>query len=514
VVAHVLRLRLAEFTSAFRSRPVASTLALIGTVAATTALVLAVLALRGAPAESAGVALSILGSVVAAGFFFAPFASTRSDPLDPACFSLLPVAPAALAGTSMLAGIASVPVVALAAIDAAAAVVGVQLGTPGWAAGLGAVAHVIACALLARLGFAASSRIRAGGRIREGATLAGIAVIAITVPAVVFALGTSWREGAPWLATWLERVLGFTPLGAGPAVLAAGSAFAVPLILAGAWIVALFLAWWAVCARAFRTLPLVDTHREAGLGWLGILPRTATGAIAARSIIYWASDTRYLSNLIVIPVAGLAPVLPLLVAGVEPTTVALLPLPIIAAFLGWIAHNDLAYDSEAVWLHLISSVRGIADRAGRLVPATIVAVPLLSATIALTATFADAWNHLPSLIGVALALTLAGFGLSSAFSVISPYAVARPGDSPFRQPQRTSGRGVIAPGLVLIATLAIGAPTMLAAYDAIARGADRDSEALLVGACTGVGVLVVGLALGALVFEKRGHRLIDIGRAA
>jgi ABC-2 type transport system permease protein len=194
--------------------------------------------------------------------------------------------------------------------------------------------------------------------------------------------------------------------------------------------------------------------------------------------------------------------------------VALIPLPIIAAFLGWIAHNDLAYDSEAVWLHFVSSVRGLADRAGRLVPAAIIAVPLLSATVALTASFAGAWEHLPSLIGVAVALTLSGFGLSSVFSVISPYAVARPGDSPFRQPQRAGGRGVIAPGFVLVATLAIGAPTMLAAYDAIARGADRDREALLTGLGTGAGVLLVGLVLGAVIFEKRGHRLIDVGRAA
>jgi hypothetical protein len=55
---------------------------------------------------------------------------------------------------------------------------------------------------------------------------------------------------------------------------------------------------------------------------------------------------------------------------------------------------------------------------------------------------------------------------------------------------------------------------MLAAYDAIARGADRDREALLTGLGTGAGVLLVGLVLGAVIFEKRGHRLIDVGRAA
>lgn len=514
MVAHILRLRLAETGSSFRRRPLASALALAAIIAATAALIWGVRALTGLPGESARIAIVVLGSVVAAGFFLAPFASTRSDPLDPACFSLLPLAPAAYASGSALASVASAPVLALAALDTAAAFVGAHLGTPAGIAAAGAAAHVFACAMLARLGFAASDRIRAGGRTREGVTLAGIAILAIAVPAIVFAVGTSWREGAPALATWLERSLALTPFGAGPAAIAGSLPSSLALAAAAVWVLLLFGAWWGVCAHAFRTLPLVDTHREARLGWLGVLPRTATGAIAARSIIYWASDARYLSNLIVIPFAGLAPVLPLIVAGVDPATVALIPLPIIAAFLGWIAHNDLAYDSEAVWVHLVSSVRGLADRAGRLVPAAIVSVPMLAATIALTASFADAWDHLPALIGVALALTLGGFGLSSVFSVVSPYAVARPGDSPFRQPQRSGGLGVIAPGFVLIATLAIGAPTMLAAYDAIARGAERDDEALLIGAGTGVGVFVVGLAIGALVFEKRGHRLIDVGRAA
>jgi ABC-2 type transport system permease protein len=514
VVAHLLRLRLAEIAGAFRSRPLASSLAFLAVAAAAGAMAVGVTMLRDAPRESASTALVVFGSVLAAGFFLAPFVSTRADPLDPVCLAPLPIVPVALAGASTFAGIASVPVLALVAVDTAAAIVGTHLGTPAWVSGLGAALHIVSCVLLARLGFAASDRIRAGGRTREGATLAGIVAIALVVPASVFAASTSWSEGSPWLATWLERVLGLTALGAGAAAVGSGDAFVAPLVAACVWAVALFAAWWGVCAHAFRTLPLVDTHREAGLGWLGILPRGATGAIAARSIIYWASDARYLSNIVVIPVAGLAPVVPLLVAGVDPVIVALIPLPIIAAFLGWIAHNDLAYDSEAVWLHFVSSVRGLADRAGRLVPAAIIAVPLLSATVALTASFAGAWEHLPSLIGVAVALTLSGFGLSSVFSVISPYAVARPGDSPFRQPQRAGGRGVIAPGFVLVATLAIGAPTMLAAYDAIARGADRDREALLTGLGTGAGVLLVGLVLGAVIFEKRGHRLIDVGRAA
>lgn len=244
-----------------------------------------------------------------------------------------------------------------------------------------------------------------------------------------------------------------------------------------------------------------------------MFPRTATGAIGARGVIYWAADVRYLANLVIIPVAGLLPIVPLLIAGVPADIVALVPLPIIAAFIGWIAHNDLAYDSEALWLHLVTGVRGIADRLGRLVPVTLFAIPVLSATIALTASFADAWEHLPTLIGVALALTLTGFGLSSISSAAAPYAVARPGDSPFRQPQRLGARGAIALTLVLILTVAAAVPTMIPAVETLLGGAQLDDDVLLRGAVTGVGALVVGVLIGALVFQRRGHLLVDVGRA-
>ena len=46
-----------------------------------------------------------------------------------------------------------------------------------------------------------------------------------------------------------------------------------------------------------------------------------------------------------------------------------------ACFLGWSLHNDVAYDRTAIWLHVASGVRGVADRVGRLVPVLIVGIP-------------------------------------------------------------------------------------------------------------------------------------------
>ena len=340
------------------------------------------------------------------------------------------------------------------------------------------------------------------------AVLIGIAVV---VPAVSYALSASWQLGAPALAIRVADVLAVTPIGAAAGLITGGST--AISIVAIATLVAAAAGWALIVRRAFSSLPQAPGAQRSGLGWLGVFPRTATGAIGARGVIYWAADVRYLANLVIIPVAGLLPIVPLLIAGVPADIVALVPLPIIAAFIGWIAHNDLAYDSEALWLHLVTGVRGIADRLGRLVPVTLFAIPVLSATIALTASFADAWEHLPTLIGVALALTLTGFGLSSISSAAAPYAVARPGDSPFRQPQRLGARGAIAPTLVLILTVAAAVPTMIPAVETLLGGAQLDDDVLLRGAVTGVGALVVGVLIGALVFQRRGHLLVDVGRA-
>lgn len=512
MAAHVLRLRIAQGFADFRAPRTAQTVvALVVGIAAAALGVWGAFALGGADGGVIRVGLVSAGSVIALAFFAAPFASPRADPLDPRAFAGLPVTAPAVAASTALASPLSGPILGLAVVDVAAATVAVSRGTgPGFAVA-GVVLHLVTCALAARFGFASAAGVRASGRSGEAAVLAGLVVVAVAVPAVAYALSAEWAGGAPALAQGVADVLASTPLGAAAAVVAPAGGSVWPLVVAIATVALLAGAWALVVDRELRTAPPAPAAQSARLGWFGLLPRTATGAIAARSVIYWATDVRYLANIAIIPIAGLLPVIPLLIAGVPPQAAALVPLPIIAAFLGWSVHNDLAHDAEAVWLHIVTSVRGIADRAGRLVPAALLAVPMLSATIALTAAFADAWDHLPALIGVALCLTLSGFGLSSISSAAWPYAVARPGDSPFRQPQRTGPAAVIVPGAVLVATVAVSMPAVIPAFQAILGGAPRDVEALATGGAIGVGVLVAGVLIGAAVFQLGGHRLLAAG---
>ena len=110
-----------------------------------------------------------------------------------------------------------------------------------------------------------------------------------------------------------------------------------------------------------------DAGREAsaksyrGLGWFDRMPHTATGAVAARSLTYWFRDARYWVSIIMVPIVPVLVDVPLGHRG-HPAVVHRPDPGASCACLGWSLHNDTAYDSTAVWLHVASSVRGAADR--------------------------------------------------------------------------------------------------------------------------------------------------------
>ena len=232
-------------------------------------------------------------------------------------------------------------------------------------------------------------------------------------------------------------MLGWTPLGA---------AFAAPGdAAAGDWgpailklvrrrsitLGAVWLAWQALVARM-----LVTPGREAsaksyrGLGWFDRMPHTASGAVAARSLTYWFRDARYWVSIIMVPIVPLLVIVPLGLAGIPLAYTALIPVPLMCLLLGWSLHNDTAYDSTAIWLHVVSGVRGTADRAGRLVPVLIAGVLVIGLGSAVTVFVLDDWRLLPSLVGVSTALLFGGLGVGSITSARFPY----PGGEARRQP--------------------------------------------------------------------------------
>lgn len=476
----------------------------------------ALLTLREAPDAVATTITVLAGAAITLSFALGPLVAGGDDPLDPRRFAVLATRPGPLAAAIALAGAVSLPVIALLPIAACVVVVWHAHGV-AW--GLGVVAVLLWLAttvLLARISFAVADVVLNERRSRELTGILLLALLVFVVPAVVFVASLDWDGQVPTPLADVVRGLALSPLGAGLGIAGAAAGtpedVVAPVLVAVGTLAVLAGCWYLLVRRMLTTTPRPATVREGGgLGWFAMTPRTPAGAVAARSLVYWTRDRRYLVNVAVIPVAAALTIVPLAIVGVPTEVIALVPVPLMALFLGWLPHNDLAYDSTAVWMHIAGAVRGAADRLGRLVPVLLVGVPLLAVTVPLAI-----WAHgdgavMPALAGVCAALFLSGLGLSSIASAAAPYAVTRPGDSPFQQPQRTGGS--LSQGVVLVGALVAAAPALWFGWLALTVDPGEAWRALWAGAGVGVVILVAGVLLGGAIFDRRSSRLMEFAEA-
>ena len=519
MVAHVLRLRLALLVGGLRGpRRVVMRMvcAIVVLLAMAGAAIVGLLAVRG---EALSPALIVNGGAVLLGAAsLAPAMMAIEDQLDPRKFSVFGASARAVAWSSMLAAFISIPMLILIAVAIVVAGNAVAAGAPGPIAIFFAIVGVVTFAIMARTSMLLGTLWRVHRSRELGRAFVVIAAILI-VPVAVFLASLDWGGGVvpPAFAQGAD-IASLTPFGAvwaAPFAIASGhSMTGWYIVIAVATLLVCAVVWDYAVSFAMSTVDKpISTRERAGMGWFSVFPRTQAGAIAARSMIYWFRDRRYVANLVVVPIAAVAASLPLLIAGVPLSIVLLLPVPIMALFFGWIPHNDVAYDSTAIWMHVVSRVRGIADRAGRLVPIIVVAVPILAIAIPLSIAFYGRWAFAPAMVGVAANLFLAGLGLSSISSVLAPYAVSRPGDSPFQQPQR-SGSGVGAQALVLLGALAASVPSIMFAITALTDDITAATSALWAGIGMGTVVLLAGLLIGSVLFDRRGMQIMEFAEAS
>ncbi|GAT74880.1 hypothetical protein [Microbacterium hydrocarbonoxydans] len=521
MAAHVLRLRAALLIGSLRGERRVRTLILLGVVVALTGVVCAaILSLDDAPVAVART-VTVLGSAaVLIGFVVGPILVGSVDQLDPRRFAVFGVDERQMPWILTLAAFVSVPSLALLAMNASVCIVAIRLGAP-WPLAVPMSFLTLVCTILtARIGMAVNALLLPERRSRELTALFALALIVIAFPVAVFLASLKWDGHVPAAVASITATVGFTPLAAGPGFLFSLAADDV----AGAWIsgiiavltaAALWAVWsWLVQRLLTTTERPVASRERTGLGWFGLMPSSAFGAIAARSLVYWLRDRRYIMNLIVVPVAGALTVLPLLVAGVPLEIAALVPVPVMALFFGWLPHNDVAYDSTALWTHVASGVRGVPDRLGRLVPVVLVAVPVLAVAVPLTLLWIDDWRLLLPLTGVAASLLLSALGLSSIVSVVAPYAVSRPGDSPFQQPQRPTARGVYGPAAAFLGAIVVSIPTVWLFVLTALEGSEYAPATLWAGLATGFGIAALGIAIGGRIFERGGERLMEFVETA
>ncbi|MFB4353518.1 hypothetical protein RAC69_10255 [Microbacterium sp. LS_15] len=521
MAAHVLRLRAALLIGSLRGeRRVRTLLMFVVVVALTVVVCSAILSLDDAPVEVARTVIVLGSGALFLGFLVGPLLVGATDQLDPRRFAVFGVDERRMPWILALASLVSVPSFAVLAVHCSVCIVAIRLGAPWPAAVLMSVLAVLSTVVVARIGMALNALLLPERRSRELTAVFALAVLVVAFPVAVFLASLNWEGQVPASVANVTAVVGLTPIAAAPRFLfaaAAGdtSSSWISGLIAAATAAVLWVLWTWLVRRLLTTTERPAASRErTGLGWFGLLPSNAFGAIAARSLVYWLRDRRYIMNVIVVPIAGVLTVLPLLVAGVPLEIAALFPVPVMALFFGWLPHNDVAYDSTALWTHVASGVRGAPDRLGRLVPVVLVAVPVLAIAVPLTLLWIDDWRLLLPLVGLGASLLLAGLGLSSIVSAVAPYAVSRPGDSPFQQPQRAASRGVFGPAAAFLGAIIVSAPTAWLFAMTVFEGSEYAPATFWTGLGTGVAVLAIGVTVGGLIFERGGERLMEFVETA
>jgi ABC-2 type transport system permease protein len=517
VVAQILRLKLVLMVNAFRRSPIQIVGLLFGLaygLGSAFFLAAALVALRFFELDVARSAVTVFGAIVILVFALLPLILGIDDVLDPRRFSLFGVKTTLLSGSIALASLLSISAIVIGIIAVAQVSTWSHTAESTAVAIVSAVLIVATCVLSARISTTVASFLLSSRRSRDITTLVGILLLLLAAPALIALSSIDWAVDGVAVLHSVANVVGWTPLGAvwaapGDAAAGAMDGAISKLAIALGWLVILGVIWRQLVALVLVTpLRQARARRYTGLGWFDRLPATSTGAIAARSLTYWTRDSRYTTNLIVIPIVPLVIIAALTIAGVPLTVLALLPVPVMCLFLSWLIHNDVSFDSTAIWLHLASSTEGIADRWGRVLPVLSVGTVLVLAGSVVSSAIYNDWTILPSIIGVGACILLTGLGLSSVVSAAFPYPSVRPGDNPFAQPQAGGSAAGLIQGLSFFGILALTAPALTAAILGLLYGGVWSFVSLIVGLAVGAFSLFVGVGLGARIYDRRGPKLL------
>lgn len=518
MVARLFRLRVALLLSVFRGgfRSV-SRAVLIGVLAVVAAVGFAWLPqwLAAAPSDRMSVGI-FLTSVLLACVTFVPFFANLGS-LEPRQFAPYPATPSSVATALLLSTIISWPTIWLLIWMIAALMLRPErLGAPAAIVTAGLLTLLLAMTF-ARVS-SAFVRLVVPARATSALRWVGLLLLLAALPVVVFLLADTLRSPSNQPVQDAAEFLGWTPFGASAAGLAlaeqGNTQAAIPhfLVAAGSILVLLVL-WYLIVARSLTSVerPVPAGATRDGLELFERFPATPGAVIAARTLTYWRRDPRYRIALLAIPIAPVIMMVALWIAGMEISTLALLPLPVILLLFGWSVHNDVALDSTAIWMHVASGTKGTHDRAGRLAPVMLIGLPLAVIGSSVTVTLQGDWRLLPAILGMNVAVLLVAAASSSIFSAMMPYPATRPGDSPFAQPAvQGSGAGLAQTLSMLFALIFSAPPVAVSAYAIIQPTLGLHAFALGFGVVWGLLILGMGILVGGHIFNRSAPELIAL----
>ena len=472
--------------------------------------------LPDASLEVRGTVTVLVAAALALGWLvIPPFITGVDATLDPHSFVLFPVR-----ARTLIAGLA----LSAFTTPTGLATLLVMLGTGlSWwdrpaalAAGLagGALTAVTAVAM----GYGLAGLMAAyAGRRRVRDVLSLLLIIPIMLGGILFVRAMESLSDFFAVAPQVAAAAAWTPFGAGPAAAWAvaegqGLRAVAHLLVAAAWCLGALALWHLAVRRTVEPVAAgggsaraVGRPDAAPLRWLG---RPATGprtAIAARAQRYWMSDPRYAAGLIMIPLLAVALWLGSTAGGdAGPGAGLLLALgPVAAWALAYSISADIAYDHTAFHLHVVSGVRGLDDRWGRVMGLAGWGVPaLVLVTVATVAAGGD-WARLPALLGLTLGVFGATAGMAAFVSARFVYPVPKPGESPFKTPQGATARIMVVQGASMLVTVPLAVPMLVPFVVAlITDSAPWGWATLAVGLAWGAAALWLGVRMGAAWYDR------------
>ncbi len=463
--------------------------------------------------DVARTAVIIGGSVVTLGWAILPVIAYGIDEtLDPARFATYAVPRRQLVLGLMLSSLVSVPGAVTTILGMATIITWSRSLLAVVVAPVAAGIAVLTCVALSRVTSAASFAM---SRRRGGKEAVLLLMLLSSMGFGVASSAIMKTVSKPGLLSQVADVLGWTPLGlawSAPADIVDGAIGSglLRLVLALVFLGVALLAWDSLLRGALEnprtTAGAASNTRNTGLGSFGWLPPTPTGAVAARSIISWRRDPRYVVSVVLMLVLPLGLLLPTFTGGDSAWALGMAPT---AGFmLGWSTHNDIAYDGTAFWFHLATGVSGRADRLGRLVPTAFTALVLLPSYTSLSCALSGRWSLWPALFGMGLGLLLTGFGVASVMSALQPYPVPGPGENPFGAPPGSSALTIVVQAVAGTVVFVVNLPLLGVGAGALLGHVWMGWLSLGLALVLGSGAMALGTWWGARIYDRRAPELL------
>lgn len=469
-------------------------------------------ALGFAPVELVRTIIVLAGSLLTLGWAILPIFFSVEQTLDAPHLAVYPIPLNTLLVGLLISGVVAIP----GAITMVASVFtfGSWLRMPGIAviALLCGIAGAVLCVMLSRAVTSAAAGLASGRRFREAAGILIFIPLVLLGP-IIAGAASSLRSSADVLPSFAEA-MSWTPLGAIwaiPSQVAIGDPLGAVLraLIGAATIAVVFLIWRWGLARALVT-PVHATSKvraQGKLGLFGRLPATPAGAIAARCLIYWFRDPRYLRQLVIVPAM---PVLFWFYSSLtHSTTLFLFAGPLVAFIMGITLIADVSFDSTAFVLHMSKAVPGRADRWGRASAVLTFGLPAVLAVTLITAAITHQWMPLPGLLGLAFGLLLGGLAVCSVTSALIVFPAPAPGDNPFKtRPGANTallGSTFLTWGVLAVLT----SPEIVLLIVSLATGDVLWGWiGLAVGVVLGAVLLAIGVRVGGSLLDRRAPQLL------